>query len=103
MGQSELKIDKIVLKLGQIEVALSIDECQKLQKILNDLFQKQVITEVIKEEYHHHYPYWLWTYPQPLWQTDKIGELPGIQPTITFDAQYHNEKGLGVVSLNVAS
>ena len=61
----EVKIEKMVLNIEGEKVSLSMDQAKKLKKILDELFGKDVIREVVKE---HHYRDWYyqpykWNYP----------------------------------------
>ena len=69
----EMEIKKIVLKLNDKEVSLTIDEAKKLKELLSELFGKDIIKEVVKEEhhYHDHYrPYWY--YNEPYWSSNTV-------------------------------
>lgn len=70
---SEVVIKKVVLKIGDKELSLSIEDAKKLHEVLAELFKEpQVVKEVVKEE-HHHYPsypvYPTWPYTGPVWIT----------------------------------
>jgi len=60
--EEEIKIEKMVLKIDDEKVSLSMEQAKKLKKILDELFGK----EVIKEVEHHHYRDW---YYRPYWGT----------------------------------
>ena len=62
-----MEIKKIVLKLNDKEVSLTIEEAKKLKELLGELFGKDIIKEIVKEEHHYHdnyRPYW---YYSPYW------------------------------------
>lgn len=54
-----IKINDISIKMGETEVKLSVDDAKELQKLLNELFAKEVIVE------HRHYNEWFYR-PQPV-------------------------------------
>jgi len=62
----KMEIKKIVLKLNDKEVSLTIEEAKKLKELLGELFGKDIIKEIVKEEHHYHdnyRPYWVWNQP----------------------------------------
>ncbi len=68
--EKKVAIEKIVLNIEGEKVSLTPEQAKKLKSLLDEMFGKEVIREVIKEEHHHHdrYPYyWYWTLPTPQW------------------------------------
>lgn len=69
----EIAIKKLVIKMGDKEVSITMDEAKKLKEALEELFGKQIMTTTIMEEHHHHHdhyptrpfypyqPYWVYT------------------------------------------
>lgn len=55
--EKEVKIEKMVLNIEGEKVSLSMEQAKKLKKILDELFGKEVIKEVIKENHYHDYWY----------------------------------------------
>ena len=65
-----VEVKKIQLKIGKKEISLTPDEAKKLKEVLNDLFDKEIIKEVIKETYPV-VPYWYYKsrlYPRPYYE-----------------------------------
>ena len=50
----EVKIETIKIKIGKREVELTIEEAKKMKELLNDLFGKEIVKEITKEEHHYH-------------------------------------------------
>lgn len=61
--ESEVKIDKMTLNIDGEKVNLTIEQAKKLKKVLDELFGKEIIKEVVKEVEHHHYRDWYWNQP----------------------------------------
>jgi hypothetical protein len=53
--EKEIKIEKMVLNIEGEKVSLSIEQAKKLKKILDELFGKEIVKEVVHE---HHYGWW---------------------------------------------
>lgn len=70
MDKKEIcEVKKIVLKIDDKEISLSIEQAKKLKGLLSDMFGKEI---VVKEEHHHHYDWNKW-YFEPYkitWGTD---------------------------------
>ena len=68
MGK-EVNIEKMVLNIEGEKVSLTIEQAKKLKGILDELFGKEIIKEVVKEKHHYHdyyyrpYIYKQWEYP----------------------------------------
>lgn len=56
MTEKEMAVSEIVLKIGQREIKLSVEEAKKLKSALEGLFGKEVIKEV-KHEHHYDWYY----------------------------------------------
>jgi len=61
MPKDKVEVKEIVLKLGKKEITLTVDECKKLNLLLQDLFGK----EVIVQEFHNYHPH-TWYYSPSL-------------------------------------
>ena len=63
--EKEVKIEKMVLNIDGEKVSLSMEQAKKLKGILDDLFGKEIIREVIKEHHYHDWYYkpYKWNYP----------------------------------------
>ena len=61
----ETEIKRVVLNLGGKEISLTIEQCKKLKDVLNDMFGKEIIKEVIVD-HRHHYDWW---YSRPYYST----------------------------------
>lgn len=53
-------VKKIVIKIGDKEITLTPAQAKRLKEILNDMFGKEIVKEVIKEEHHYHYDRFYW-------------------------------------------
>lgn len=51
----EIKIDKLILNIEGEKISLTIEQAKKLKQTLEELFQKEIIKEIIHE---HHYDWW---------------------------------------------
>lgn len=72
--EKEVKIEKMVLNIEGEKVSLSMDQAKKLNKILDELFGKEVVREVIKENHYHDYwyrPFNTYVNSSPKW-TDNV-------------------------------
>lgn len=78
-----VKVNKIVLDIGDKEITLTMEQAKKLKDLLADLFGKEVIKEV-----HHHHEYWWKYYPQVTWDTGKFQSDPNIVycKALSYDA-----------------
>ncbi len=66
-SEKQIEIKKVTIRMGEREVSISIPEAKRLQEVLNELFGKEVIKEILIKEYHHHHDHYP-TYPyQPIW------------------------------------
>ena len=66
------EIKRIVLKVEDKEISLTPEQAKKLKVVLDELFGKEIVKEVIREihEHHDHYPYynpWRWQEPIAWW------------------------------------
>jgi len=52
------------------EISLTMEQAKKLKDILSELFGKEIIKEIVKEEHHHYnrpyYPIWVYEPQTPL-------------------------------------
>lgn len=55
--ESEVKIEKMVLNIEGEKVSLSMEQAKKLKKILDELFGKEVIKEVVEKHHYHDWYY----------------------------------------------
>jgi hypothetical protein len=61
--ENKVEIKTVNIQVGKKELALTVEECKKLKGLLDELFGKEVVKEVI----HHNYPYrWYWDYAPTL-------------------------------------
>jgi len=77
--EEKMEIKEIVLKLGKKEVSLTVEEAKKLKELLGELFGKEIVKEIVKEEHHHydHYrPFW---YYQPYYYNSCGGLVTNTQ------------------------
>jgi len=58
--QKEVKIEKMILNIEGEKVTLTIEQAKKLKEILNELFGKEVIKEIVEKHHYHDWNY----YPQ---------------------------------------
>jgi hypothetical protein len=62
------EIKKVVLKVSDKEISLSVDEAKKLKELLNELFGKEIVKEYIPiSQPYPVYPPWRWNYPEVTW------------------------------------
>jgi hypothetical protein len=54
--EKKTEITKIVLQLGGKEVSLTVEQCKKLKEVLNEMFGKEIVKEIYKDNY------WNWHY-----------------------------------------
>ena len=74
------KIEKIIIKINEIEVALTLDEAKGLLKALQDLVgekEVRVIEKVIEHDYYRDYYPWRW-YPVSWYGTTTADYTPKI-------------------------
>jgi hypothetical protein len=57
----EIKIEKMVLNIEGEKINLTIEQAKKLKDVLDELFKKEIIREVVHE---HHHDWWWKSYPQ---------------------------------------
>lgn len=63
MNDPKVEIKEIVLNIGKKEIKLTPDECKKLKTLLDEIYGKEIIKEIIKEEHHHwNHNYLTWYY-----------------------------------------
>lgn len=60
--KKEVKIEKMVLNIDGEKVSLSMEQAKKLKNVLDELFGREVIKEVIRN--HHYYD---WVYRPYYW------------------------------------
>ena len=66
MEPKEIKIKKLVIKIGQTEVNVTPEEAKELHKALDEMFGKEIVREV----YHD------WWYRTPIYTN--VPTFPGI-------------------------
>ena len=54
-----VRIEEVVLKIGDKKITLSVEEARELKTKLNDLFGREVIREIVYKDK------WYWEYPRP--------------------------------------
>lgn len=62
---SAATVSKVIIKIGDVEHTLTVEQAKELQQALGELFGDKTI---IREEHHHHdyyprYRYWISDYP----------------------------------------
>ena len=69
-NENVCEVKRIVLKIEDKEISLTPEQAKKLKVVLDELFGREIIKEVIREihEHHDHYntpynPYWRWEQP----------------------------------------
>ncbi len=60
-------IESITVKIGDKSIVFKIDEAKKLKAAFDELFGKEVIKEIIRDNY---YPHWRWLYSAPFYYSD---------------------------------
>lgn len=55
MKDKEIKIEKMVLNLEGEKISLTLEQARKLRDVLDELFKKEIVKEVIHE---HHHDWW---------------------------------------------
>jgi len=75
--EKDVKIEKLVLNLDGDKVSLTITQAKKLKAILDELFGKEIVKEIIEKHHYHdnwyYRPYVTWNqdvYPQ--WNKDVV-------------------------------
>lgn len=66
-----IKIEKMVLNIDGEKVSLSMEQAKKLKVILDELFGKEIVKEVVRE--NHHYHDW---YSKPYYWSNTIPAFP---------------------------
>lgn len=69
MDKKDIKIEKMVLSIEGEKVSLTMEQAKKLKGILDELFGKEVIKEVIHDHHYHDWwyrPYYYGTTNTPL-------------------------------------
>ena len=61
---SEIKVEQIVIKIGEKEILLNVDEAKELRKVLDDLFGDKVTTIINYPQYPYWYGKWEISAPQ---------------------------------------
>ena len=69
------EVKKIVIKIEDKEISLTPEQAKKLKGILSEMFGKEIIKEIVKEE-HHHYDHWGWYPPVYVQPTPFIPNYP---------------------------
>ena len=68
MSKRSVEIKHIVIKVGEKEIPLSLEEAKELQDILNKTFGGEKVIEKIVHEHDHYYPWWEYQpYTYPRW------------------------------------
>lgn len=57
MKNEDVKIEKVVLNVGGGKINLSVEQAKKLKGILDELFGKGIITEVVENHYYRDWYY----------------------------------------------
>jgi len=52
----DIKIEKMVLNIEGEKVSLTMEQAKKLKDILNELFGKEIVKEIIHD--HHYHDWW---------------------------------------------
>jgi len=85
MEKKVCEVKKIVLNIDGKEISLTIEQAKKLKDILSELFGKEIIKEVIRENY----PTPIWIYPNIPSTTNPIfygtGTYSSNNGSITFN------------------
>lgn len=63
MKNEDVKIEKVVLNVEGEKINLSVEQAKKLKGILDELFGKEIIKEVVEK---HHYRDWYYR-PYQIW------------------------------------
>ena len=68
--EKKVAIEKIVLNIEGEKVSLTPEQAKKLKTLLDEMFGKEIVKEIIREEHHHHNdwyprPTWYWNYSTP--------------------------------------
>lgn len=67
------EVKKIVFKIDDKEISLTVEQAKKLKEILGDMFGREIIKEVIEKHIHDYNHYWKYTEPlKPYFEKDKI-------------------------------
>lgn len=77
--EKEIKLDTVNLIVGNKTIELTIEEAKKLKKVLEELFGKEIIKEVIHE---HHYDWWYRPYYLCV---GEIKPIPTYEPYVTIN------------------
>ena len=86
MSKDEVKISKIVVKIGDKELNLSLEEARELQNILENLFASKeikVIRDIEYIPYRVNIPY---TPPNPIWWCTTTSASNSAQYTLTISS-----------------
>jgi len=97
--QPAVSVSKVVIKIGDDERALTLDQAKELHQALGELFRETLIREE-----HHHHDYHHWT---PRWDfhfdTQPIPVRPyhgGYYGTTTFGDSTNDPQPTGVYTLS---
>lgn len=69
MKNEDVKIEKVVLNVEGEKINLSVEQAKKLKGILDELFGKEIIKEVVEK---HHYHDWYYRPHQILYGTSSV-------------------------------
>ena len=56
----EEKIDRVILKIGEKEIELTVEEARKLKTVLDDMLGDQQIVREWDDRWFWHYDHWKW-------------------------------------------
>lgn len=73
MSKGEVVVKNIVIKIGEKEMALNLDEARELQEVLNDVLGKEVY---VVERLIEAYPYKWWGVRPYSWDGTSIPKWP---------------------------
>ena len=57
MDKKDVKIEKLILNIECEKVALTMEQAKKLKSLLDELFGKEVIKEVVEKHHYHDWYY----------------------------------------------
>jgi len=77
---NKVKIKSVEIEVGEKKLNLTVEEAKKLKNVLDELFGKEIIKEVVELHHHHnHSNPWYW-YPPLVGPTtgDPIPDFPTV-------------------------
>lgn len=57
-NEKKIEVSRIVIRIGEKEASLTVDQARELKEILSDLLGEKVVERVIEHDCHDH-----WIYP----------------------------------------